>query len=45
MVENDLIFLIGPLFRGQGRNPYKNVIGFLVDLKKPKGYFEIETEA
>ena len=29
-------FLIWPLFRGQGRNPYKNFVGFLVDLVTPK---------
>ena len=34
-------FLIWPLFRGYGRNPYRNFVGFLVDLKTPKGHFEI----
>ena len=30
-----------PLFRGLGRNPEKNFIGFLGDLKTPKGHFKI----
>ena len=34
-------FLIWPLFRGLGRNPDKNFIGFVVDLKAPKCPFEI----
>ena len=34
-------FLIWPLFRGYGRNPGKNFIVFLGDLKTPKGHFEI----
>ena len=34
-------FFIWPLFRGLGRNPYKNLFGFLVDLKTLKGHFEI----
>ena len=34
-------FLILPLFRGKGRNPWKNLVGFLEDLKTPKGHFEI----
>ena len=29
-------FLIWPLFRGKGRNPGKNFVGFLGDLKTPK---------
>ena len=29
------------LFREKGRNPYKKFVGFLVDLKTPKGHFEI----
>ena len=37
-----LIFLIWLLFRGKGRNPYKNLIVFLlVNLKTPKGHLEI----
>ena len=28
-------------FRGKGRNPGKNFVGFLEDLKTPKGHFEI----
>jgi hypothetical protein len=36
-----LLFLIRPLFRGFGSNPYKNVVGFLVDLKTPKSPFDI----
>ena len=36
-----LCFLIQPLFRGKGRNPYKNFVGFLVFLKTPIGHFEI----
>ena len=27
--------------RNKGRNPDKNFVGFLVDLKTPKGHFEI----
>ena len=34
-------FLIWPLFRGYGRNPGKNFVGFLGDLKTSKGHFEI----
>ena len=33
---NYRLFLIWPLFRGKDRNPYKNFIDFLVDLKTPK---------
>ena len=33
--------MIWPLFRGRGRNPYKNLVGFLVDLKTPKRHFKI----
>ena len=31
-------FLILPLFRGKGRNPWKNLVGFLEDLKTPKDF-------
>ena len=34
-------FLIWPLFTSWGRNPWKNFVGFLEDLKTPKGHFEI----
>ena len=34
-------FLIWPLFRSYGRCPGKNFVGFLGDLKTPKGHFEI----
>ena len=29
------------IFSGQGRNPGKNFIGMMQDLKTPKGHFEI----
>ena len=31
------MFFIWPLFKGEGRNPGKNFVGFLEDLKTPKG--------
>ena len=34
-------FFVQPLFRGQGRNPYKNFVAFLVNLKTPKLLSEI----
>ena len=34
-------FLIWPFFRGYSRNPEKKLVGFLRDLKTPKGQFEI----
>ena len=33
--------MIWLLFRGLGRNPYKNYVAFLGDLKTPKWHFEI----
>ena len=36
-----MTLLIGPLIRDQGRNTEKNFVGFLEDLKTPKGHFEI----
>ena len=35
---------IQPIFRGLGRNPYNNFVGFLVDLKTPKGHIEIKVQ-
>ena len=40
-LKSQWLFLIQPIFRGLGRNPYNNFVGFLVDLKTPKGHFEI----
>ena len=37
-----VLLLFDPLFKGQGRNPYKIFVGFLVFLKTPKGHFEIK---
>ena len=36
-----LVFFDSNIFRGLGRNPYNNFVGFLVNLKTPKGHFEI----
>ena len=36
-----VLFFVSTLFRGLGRNSYKDFVGFMVDLKTPKGYFEI----
>ena len=38
---NIIKFLIQLLFRGQGRNPGKNFVGFLVQTMAPKRHFEI----
>ena len=38
---DSLTLLFWPLFRGWGRNPYKNFVGFLVNLKTLKGHYEI----
>ena len=37
--KNFVLFL--PLYRDKGRNSYKIFIGFLGELKIPKGHFEI----